>query len=71
MTALEEWKAHFDKFGVKYTLTENGGPIDGQALRDYHNTTSLATDEGEGYSGFEFVVYFNKDGSFKFYGVWE
>ena len=65
MTDLTKWKAHFDAFGIKYKEEVNG-----DGVHAFNNTTSLETDEGVGYGGFSFTVYFNQDGSFKYYGVW-
>jgi len=77
MTDLEKWKAHFDAFKVKYEITEYPAPppldIYGRPQEPHLSdaTIALGTDEGEGYGGFTFVAYFNLDGSFKAYGVWE
>jgi len=58
-TDKEIWKAHFDKYGVKFQESNGASSCD------------LETDNGNGYNGFSLIVEFDNNGKFINYGVWE
>ena len=67
MTDLDTWREFFNNYKIvfhEYKTDTSTDPF-------WTNATVLETDQGKGYTGFTFVGIFNKDGSFRNYGVWE
>jgi len=67
MTMLEEWRDILTRTGIIFNESEDSYPTDER----YKNGILLETDEGISYSDFTLHLIFNKDGSFRSYGVWE
>ena len=60
MTDYEKMKGLYDSLGIEYEASQ---------LEDEHSKIYLP--EGKGYCGFYCEFYFNKEGRFLEYGVWE
>lgn len=81
MTQLEQLKSLLDEFGILHTVRP-ASPLElthaqekylkgRKPIPDITDGCVLETESGLGYAGFSAVYYFDKDGNFAAYGVWE
>jgi len=70
MTAFEEWKTILDKYNIVYA-EQSYSPQPNHPDCYWNDSICLETEQGFGYTGFCLVLAFNKDGSWKGYGVFE
>lgn len=71
MSDLEQLKITFKVLGIPFTHETNISAPTKLIKELFAATQSLTIQEGLGYCSFVGIFYFNKDGKFLNYGLWE